>query len=91
MALALCSLFVGKYPLSPGLLLTGDDMQWRVFLTLRLPRVLVGLIGGFALGVCGFVFQTVFSNPLASPDIVGVSSGASTGAAGALMMVSRWP
>ena len=81
MALALCSLFVGKYPLSPELLLSGDDMQWRVFLTLRLPRVLVGLIGGFALGVCGFVFQTVFSNPLASPDIVGVSSGASTGAA----------
>ena len=88
LALALCSLFIGKYPLSPGLLLTGDDMQWRVFLTLRLPRVLVGLIGGFALGVCGFVFQTVFSNPLASPDIVGVSSGASTGAAAGILFFS---
>ena len=88
MALALCSLFIGKYPLSPGLLLSGDDMQWRVFLTLRLPRVLVGLIGGFALGVCGFVFQTVFSNPLASPDIVGVSSGASTGAAAGILFFS---
>ena len=63
-------------------------MQWRVFLTLRLPRVLVGLIGGFALGVCGFVFQTVFSNPLASPDIVGVSSGASTGAAAGILFFS---
>lgn len=88
LALALCSLFIGKYPLSPGLLLSGDDMQWRVFLTLRLPRVLVGLIGGFALGVCGFVFQTVFSNPLASPDIVGVSSGASTGAAAGILFFS---
>ena len=88
LALALCSLFVGKYPLSPGLLVSGDDMQWRVFLTLRLPRVLVGLIGGFALGVCGFVFQTVFSNPLASPDIVGVSSGASTGAAAGILFFS---
>ena len=88
LALALYSLFVGKYPLSPGLLLSGDDMQWRVFLTLRLPRVLVGLIGGFALGVCGFVFQTVFSNPLASPDIVGVSSGASTGAAAGILFFS---
>ena len=88
LALALCSLFVGKYPLSPGLLLSGDDMQWRVFLTLRLPRVLVGLVGGFALGVCGFVFQTVFSNPLASPDIVGVSSGASTGAAAGILFFS---
>ena len=88
LALALCSLFIGKYPLSPGLLLSGDVMQWRVFLTLRLPRVLVGLIGGFALGVCGFVFQTVFSNPLASPDIVGVSSGASTGAAAGILFFS---
>ena len=88
LALALCSLFVGKYPLSPRLLLSGDDMQWRVFLTLRLPRVLVGLVGGFALGVCGFVFQTVFSNPLASPDIVGVSSGASTGAAAGILFFS---
>ncbi len=87
-ALALCSLFIGKYPLSPGLLLSGEDMQWRVFLTLRLPRVLVGLVGGFALGVCGFVFQTVFSNPLASPDIVGVSSGASTGAAAGILFFS---
>ncbi len=74
--------------MSPELLLAGDDMQWRVFLTLRLSRVLVGLIGGFALGVCGFVFQTVFSNPLASPDIVGVSSGASTGAAAGILFFS---
>ena len=86
--LAIGSLFIGKYPLSPEGLLSGDDMQIRVFLTLRLSRVLVGLIGGFSLGVCGFVFQTVFGNPLASPDIVGVSSGASTGAAAGILFLS---
>ena len=79
--LGIASLFIGKYPLSLEKLLSGDSLQWRVFLTLRLSRTLVGLVGGFVLGVAGFVYQTVFRNPLASPDIIGVSSGASAGAA----------
>ena len=56
-ALAAAGLFVGKYPLSVEKLLAGDAMQWRVFLTLRLSRTLVGVIGGFALGVAGFVYH----------------------------------
>ena len=87
-ALAVVSLFVGKYPLSVDKLLAGDQMQWRVFLTLRLSRTLVGVIGGFALGIAGFVYQTVFRNPLASPDIIGVSSGASAGAAAGILFLS---
>ena len=87
-ALAAAGLFVGKYPLSMEKLLAGDDMQWRVFLTLRLSRTAVGVIGGFALGVAGFVYQTVFRNPLASPDIIGVSSGASAGAAAGILFLS---
>ena len=62
--LAAISLFTGKYPLSMQQLLAGDAMQWRVFLTLRCSRTVVGIIGGFALGVSGFVYQTVFGNPL---------------------------
>ena len=87
-ALAVVSLFVGKYPLSVEKLLAGDEMQWRVFLTLRCSRTVVGVIGGFALGVAGFVYQTVFRNPLASPDIIGVSSGASAGAAAGILFLS---
>jgi iron complex transport system permease protein len=87
-ALGCISLFVGKDPLSVEKLLAGDSMQWRVFLTLRLSRTVVGLIGGFALGVAGFVYQTVFRNPLASPDIIGVSSGASAGAAAGILFLS---
>lgn len=87
-ALGCISLFVGKYPLSVEKLLAGDTMQWRVFLTLRFSRTVVGLIGGFALGVAGFVYQTVFRNPLASPDIIGVSSGASAGAAAGILFLS---
>ena len=76
--LTLCSFFAGKYPLTLSGLLSGDAMQWRVFLTLRASRA---VIGAFVLGVTGFVYQTVFRNPLASPDIIGASSGASVGAA----------
>lgn len=87
-ALGCISLFVGKYPLSLEKLLAGNSMQWRVFLTLRLSRTVVGVVGGFALGVAGFVYQTVFRNPLASPDIIGVSSGASAGAAAGILFLS---
>lgn len=80
-ALFCLSLFIGKYPLTLEKLLAGDEMQWKVFKTLRLTRALVGLFGGFALGIAGYVFQTVFRNPLASPDIIGIASGASAGAA----------
>ena len=87
-ALAAASLMVGKYPLSMDKLLAGNELQWRVFVTLRLSRTIVGLVGGFALGVAGFVYQTVFRNPLASPDIIGVSSGASAGAAAGILFLS---
>ena len=83
--LAAVSLTVGKYPLSLEALLSGDAMQLRVFRTLRLSRTAVGVAGGFALGVAGFVYQTVFRNPLASPDVIGVSSGASAGAAAGIL------
>ena len=88
LALSCVSLFVGKYPLSFAKLLAGDALQMRVFLTLRLSRTLVGILGGFALGIAGFVYQTVFRNPLASPDIIGVSSGASAGAAAGILFLS---
>lgn len=87
-ALAAASLFVGKYPLTLAGLLGGDPMQLRIFWTLRFSRTVMGVLGGFCLGVTGFVYQTVFRNPLASPDIVGVSSGASAGAAVGILFLS---
>ncbi len=87
LAAALASLLVGKYPLSLAALLGGDEGQLRVFLTLRLPRTVMAALGGFALGAAGYVFQTVFRNPLAAPDMIGVSSGASAGAAFAILFL----
>jgi iron complex transport system permease protein len=53
---------------------------------IRLPRVLVGVLVGAALGVSGAVLQGVFGNPLADPGIIGVSSGASFGAVVAIAL-----
>jgi len=46
----------------------------------------MALAAGFALGAAGSVYQTVFQNPLASPDIIGVASGASVGAAASVLL-----
>ena len=62
---AACSLLIGKYPITiAGLLAGKQEMLW-VFRNLRLARTWTAAIGGFALGCAGFVYQTVFRNPLA--------------------------
>jgi iron complex transport system permease protein len=53
------------------------DILWR----LRIPRVILAFLAGTALSTCGMTFQAVFRNPLATPFTLGVSSGASLGAA----------
>ena len=58
--LTAASLFIGKYRITLTGLIAGDSMQWRVFLTLRASRAVIGAIGGFVLGMAGFVYQTVF-------------------------------
>lgn len=55
---------------------------------LRLPRASLGLICGQAFGLGGVVFQTMLRNPLASPDIIGISSGASAAAVFAILTLS---
>ncbi|MFD7754938.1 FecCD family ABC transporter permease [Streptomyces sp. NPDC059757] len=52
--------------------------------TLRLPRMVVGLLVGAAFGIAGALIQTVARNPLASPDIIGISQGAGTLTVGAM-------
>lgn len=85
------SLFLGKYPLRLGDLLAGESQALKVFFTLRLPRTCMSLAGGFGLGAAGQVYQLVFRNPLAAPDVVGVSSGASAGAAAGILFLSAAP
>nr|WP_321396391.1 iron ABC transporter permease [uncultured Desulfobacter sp.] len=63
-----------------------DDPCQTVLVVLRLPRVLMGILAGFGLGVAGAVFQGVLRNPLASPTTLGVSAAAGLGAALALIL-----
>ena len=79
------ALALGRYPITPAALLAGDAMAVRTFTVLRLPRAVMALIGGFGLGAAGFVYQTVFRNPLASPDIIGCW------AAPCCWQPTRWP
>lgn len=66
----------GAYPLHwhAGELSSGD---WMILSEIRLPRLLMALLTGAALAVCGAVMQALFRNPLADPGLLGLSSGAS--------------
>ncbi|MEV8316728.1 iron chelate uptake ABC transporter family permease subunit [Streptomyces sp. NPDC059900] len=66
------------------LLGNGDAGQEFIINDLRLPRVLVGLLVGAALGLGGAIFQSISRNPLGSPDILGLGQGST---AGALVMI----
>jgi len=58
-----------------GLFLTGDETLWFIVLKLRLPRMLMALLLGGALGLSGYFLQTFFQNPIAGPYVLGISSG----------------
>ncbi|MGX5734972.1 FecCD family ABC transporter permease [Bosea thiooxidans] len=70
--------------------LLGQDVAGASFLvgTLRLPRAVLLLLAGLSFGLGGVVFQIMLRNPLASPDIIGITSGASAAAVFALIVLS---
>ncbi|MFY7730920.1 MAG: iron chelate uptake ABC transporter family permease subunit [Flavobacterium sp.] len=69
--------FIGEYASRPS---------WDYIITnYRLPKAIVALLAGIALSVSGLLMQTLFRNPLAGPDVLGLSSGASLGVALVIM------
>ncbi len=69
-----------------NLLPSGDDMLRHIWLTIRLPRVLLALLVGAALALSGCVMQGLFRNPLADPGLLGISSGAALAVASWLVL-----
>lgn len=65
---------------------TWDNIQQAVVMDLRLPRTIAAVIIGAALALSGATYQSIFKNPMVSPDLLGVSSGACVGAACAILM-----
>lgn len=83
--MALLALATGSYQLSVGQVisaLTGGEtgLVHDIVVEWRLPRVAAAVVFGAALGVSGAMFQSLTRNPLASPDVIGFSSGSYTGA-----------
>ncbi len=92
LALFVTTLCVGSGGVPPldairsALHLGADPSTDFIVRELRLPRATTSLLVGLALGVSGAVFQRLLGNPLASPDILGVSSGAGTAAVAGLVL-----
>ena len=62
--------------------LLGEEVQGASFAvgTIRFPRMIAGIFAGFAFGVAGYVFQTMLRNPLANPNVIGITAGSSAAA-----------
>jgi iron complex transport system permease protein len=86
------SMWAGRYPIALhhvlGFFLGNEipEMSARVILNLRMPRTLLAALIGAALSVSGAIYQSAFHNKLVSPDLLGVSSGASVGACLAILL-----
>lgn len=85
------SMVVGDFPLSLGDVLQslvgqGSKATDFIVFELRLPRTLSGMLVGFCFGLSGAIFQSMIRNPLASPDIIGITSGASASAVVAILI-----
>lgn len=84
-ALGAFALTLGEYPIPVDQVIaafggSGADGVLRIVLDWRLPRVLIAIVAGVALGLSGAIFQSLTRNPLGSPDIIGFNSGAYSGA-----------
>lgn len=98
LAVAVSSLCLGQYKLSIGQVLAqfaqphntlaiAHQIVWDV----RLPRILLALLAGGALGLCGATLQGVFQNPLVDPHIIGVTSGSAFGGTLAILLGLSMP
>jgi iron complex transport system permease protein len=92
LAVVVANVAIGAVAIPPArvlALLTGQAgahaQQASVLWSIRLPRAAVGLLVGAGLGIAGAALQGIFRNPLADPQVIGVSSGAAVGAVGAIL------
>lgn len=94
---AVCALCIGRISIAPAEVLSvllnklgiGAGTEKLVEMTvwkLRMPRILLALLVGAGLSASGCAFQSLFANPLATPDTLGIASGASFGAALGILM-----
>ncbi|MBN9182967.1 MAG: iron chelate uptake ABC transporter family permease subunit, partial [Microbacterium sp.] len=86
------ALSIGDYPLSPPRLwhtLTGSGtrIEEYVVFQVRAPRATMAIIAGSSLGIAGALLQSLLGNPLASPDLLGISGGSGLAAVFAILVL----
>lgn len=92
LGIAVASLCFGQYPLSLSAvghtvhLPPGEGVIGQIVWSVRLPRVVMALLAGGALGLCGATLQGVFQNPLVDPHIIGVTAGSAFGGTLAILL-----
>lgn len=89
--LILVALVTGRYgagiqDILHALMFQGDAITQSLVWNIRMPRILLVCVSGSALALSGVIYQTIFKNPLASGDVIGVSSGCSLGAVIAILL-----
>ncbi|MCG3742185.1 Fe(3+)-siderophore ABC transporter permease [Vibrio cincinnatiensis] len=94
--LAAYALTIGRYTISmPDLwqviIGQGSSVQERIVWNIRLPRIVTAVFVGAALGVSGGIFQSVSRNALGSPDVIGFTTGAATGAIAQIVLFEQGP
>ncbi|KOY62550.1 ABC transporter permease [Photorhabdus heterorhabditis] len=86
MVLAVFSMTIGKFNITIEQIIStfwgagSGTVSEKIIMDIRLPRVLTAIFVGAALGVSGAVFQSISRNALGSPDVIGFTTGAATGA-----------
>lgn len=91
--LFMADLFVGSTRIEVSSVLQslfgiGDQGDEIIVMQFRLPKALTAILAGMAMSVSGLLMQTLFRNPLAGPDVLGVSSGAGLGVALTLLTLT---
>lgn len=85
LVLFVISSIIGKVELDISKVLNPNSMEYQIFTQIRLPRTILAFLSGGILALSGLLFQTLFRNPLTTPFTLGISSGATLGAAIAII------
>ncbi len=85
LVLFVISSIIGKVELDISKVLNPNSMEYQIFTQIRLPRTILAFLSGGILALSGLLFQTLFRNPLTTPFTLGISSGATLGAAVAII------
>lgn len=89
-SISLSDIIAALTPLSPAGHDSDSAFHAQILREIRLPRVLLGVVAGAALGLSGAMLQTLFRNPLADPGLIGTAAGAALAGAVAMILVQQW-